>query len=190
MKFGLTVGLNVTTLDGPAGTDVNTRQMLAGGVVAQADVLGPLSLQGQLLLEQKGAAVQEGSTPIRYGAAYLSLPLDLRLQGPSLGPVTPYGLVGGFGSLKLFERQRAGSRRVNLPLETNTSFFQRTDAGATGGIGGTIAVGGGRRLNLAVRYAHGLVNVARSIDDQPFDQAPFPNPAETRTWSIMLRLGL
>ena len=45
-------------------------------------------------------------------------------------------------------------------------------------------------LNLLVRYSHGLVDVARPVDEQPFPQAPFPPEAHTRTVSVMLLLGL
>jgi hypothetical protein len=34
------------------------------------------------------------------------------------------------------------------------------------------------------------VDVARSIEEQPYDEAPFPETAETRTWVIMLRFGM
>jgi len=188
-RFGVTVGLNLATVDAPANADVGVRRLLAGGAVAQADVIGPLSVESQLLLEQKGTVVRGEVGGIRYGTAYLSWPLLLRVEGPTIGPVTPYGLAGGFGSLKLFEVHRGGGQGLGPPLDTNTSFFRRTDAGATGGIGGTISIRD-RQLNFAVRYAHGLVDVARSIDDQPFEEAPFPSRAETRTVSIRLRLGL
>lgn len=188
-RFGVAVGVNLATVDAPANADVGVRRLLAGGAVVQAAVTGPLSVETQLLLEQKGTAVRGEVGGIRYGAAYLSWPLLLRVEAPTIGPVTPYGLAGGFGSLKLFEVHRGGGRGLGPPLDTNTSFFRRTDVGPTGGIGGRISIGR-RQLNISLRYAHGLVDVARSIDDQPFEEAPFPSRAETRTVSIMLRLGL
>lgn len=187
--FGLTVGLNLATLDAPNG-DLGVRQLPAGGAVVSIDVLGPLSVQSQLLLEQKGAVVGTAPDAIRYGATYGDLYLLVQLEGPALGSVTPYGLVGGFGGVKVFETQRAGTSGLSVALDTETSFFRRTNAGATGGIGGIIPIGGDRRLNLVLRYSHGFLNVARSIDRQPFQQAPFPSEAQTRTWSLMLRLGL
>lgn len=190
-QLGFTIGVNLATLEAPdANPDI--RQLLSLGLVAQMDVVGPLSAEGQFLLAQKGAVVQQGENAIRYGATYVELPLLLRVKGPSLGSVTLYGRAGGFGGLKVFETQRAGSQGLSLRLEdlgTDVSFFRRTNAGVVGGMGGKIALGGGRRLRLAVQYSHGLVDVARSIDEQPFS-APFPTEAYTRTVSIMLRLGL
>lgn len=187
-QFGVTLGLNVATLE--ASADVGVRQLAAGGLVAQVGIVGPVSIQSQLLLSQKGAVVRGQRGDIRYGAGYLDLPLLLRLDGPSLGAVTLYGMGGAVGGVKVFEQQRAGGD-LSLPLpNTGTSFFTRTNAGLTGGIGGTIPMGRDRSLNLAVRYEHGLVNVAQSVDEQPFDDAVFPSTARTRTWSVMLRFGV
>jgi hypothetical protein len=187
-RFGLALGLNLATLDTP-GADANVRALFSGGGVAHLGLVGPLSVQGELLFDQKGAAVEENGDVIRYGAGYVDLPLLLRVDGPELGAVTLYGLAGGFGGVKVFEQQRAGGD-LSLPLpDPGTSFFTRTNAGLTGGIGGVLSIGGGRGLNLVVRYSHGLVDVARAPDEPPFS-VPFPAEARTRTVSIMLHLGL
>lgn len=194
-QIGLTLGLNVTSIEA-SGADVGVRQMFAGGLVAQVGLYGPLSVQSQLLLNQKGAVVNGDTEAIRYGASYVDLPVLLRLEAPSLGRVTPFLVAGAFGGVKVFERQRGGSSGRSLPLNTNTSFFKRTNAGLTAGVAGTLEMSGDRRINLAVRYGHGLTDVARSIDDQPFTDsdgrpiAPFPDEAHTRTVSVMVRLGI
>lgn len=187
-EFGVTFGVNVATLEGPG--DLGFRQMAAGGVVVQMAVTGPVSVQSQLLLNQKGVLVGGEGGSIRYGAGYIDVPLLLRIQLPGLGPVTPYGVGGGFGGVKIFERERAGGD-VSLPLpDTGTSFFSRTNGGLTAGVSTLISVGEGRQLHLTVRYEHGLIDVAQSINEQPYERAPFPSTATTRTWSIMLQLGM
>jgi hypothetical protein len=186
-QWGLSLGLNVTTVQAPGRLGV--RQMAAGGVVMTWPLWGPAALQSKLLLNQKGTVVKGGGGGIRYGAGYLDLPVLLRLDGPSLGGVTPYVVGGGFGGVKVFERQRAGGE-LRFTLNSETSFFRRTNAGLTAGAGGTLPIGGDRRLNLSLHYAHGLVDVARSVDEQPYDEAPFPATAQTRTWSVRLRFGL
>lgn len=187
-EFGITFGVNVATLDAPG--DLGFRQMAAGGIVAQMTVTGPLSVQSQLLLSQKGVLARGERGSIRYGAGYIDVPLLLRFEFPTIGPVTPYGLGGGFGGVKLFERERAGGD-VSLPLpDRGPSFFRRTNGGLTAGLSTVISVGSGRRLDLTVRYEHGLVDVARSIAEQPYEQAPFPSTGKTRTWSIMLQFGV
>lgn len=187
-QMGFTVGLNVATVEAPG--DLGVRQMAAGGIVARMPIAGPLSVQSLLLLNQKGAVVQGDRGGIRYGAGYIDLPLLLRVKLPTIGPVTPYGLGGGFGGIKIFERERAGGD-LSLPLpDTGTSFFRRTNGGLSAGVSGVISVGPTRQLTVVIRYEHGLVDVAQSIDDQPYERAPFPPTAETRTWSIMLQFGV
>jgi hypothetical protein len=187
-QVGVALGVNVATLDAPSA-ETSTRQLVTAGVVARMGVAGPVSVQGELLFSQKGATVTANGDAIRYGGGYLDLPLMLRVQGPTLGPVVLHGLAGGFGGLKIFERQRAGGD-LSLPLpDADTNFFERTNAGLTGGLGGTVELGSGRRLNLVVRYSHGLVDVARAVDDQPFSSVPFPPEARTRTVSLLVHVG-
>jgi hypothetical protein len=186
-QFGVAFGLNVATVDG-AG-DLGTRQMVSGGAVVRLGLVGPIGVESQLLLSQKGTTVEGGGGSIRYGVGYLNLPVLLRIEGPSFGGVDLYGVGGGFGAVKIFEQERGGGE-FSFPLNAEATFFRRVDAGPTAGIGGTIPLGGERRLNLGLRYEHGVVDVAESIDEQPYDQAPFPASAETRTWSLMLRLGI
>lgn len=159
--------------------------------MAQVDLLGPVSAQSELLLNQKGALVREDDGAMRHGIGYIDLPLLLHLEGPSIGRVQPYVVGGAFGSVKLFEQQRPGSSGLSLSIDAGQTFFRRTNAGWTGGIGSAISLGYERRINLLVRYSHGVVDVARSVDlDAESAVIPLPGDAQTRTWSIMLRTGL
>jgi hypothetical protein len=186
-QFGLAFGLNLATLEAPA-VRTSVRALASGGVVARVGIGGPLSVQGELTFEQKGATVEADGDAIRYGVGYVDLPLMLRADGPTIGPVALYGLAGGFGGVKVFERQRAAGD-VNLPLpDSGTAFFERTNVGLTGGLGGTISLRSGRTLTLVVRYTHGLVDGARALDEQPFTVS-FPSEAETRTVSIRMHVG-
>jgi hypothetical protein len=186
-RVGLTLGVNRVTLTSPnASLAGNT--VFSGGLVVQYPLSRPVSLQAELLLNQKGTAVEnEQGGAINYGAGYLDVPLLLHLEAPSVQSVTVYGEGGGFGGIKLFERQTPGDN-ISIPFETGTSFFQRFDAGVLAGLGAMIPIGG-QRLNLVVRRAWGLMDVARQVETQPFSEAPFPGEGQTRTWSLLLRLG-
>lgn len=194
-RIGVTLGLNQATLHASdAPVDPSGRVAFSGGVVVRVWERGPVSLRPELLLSQKGAVLDSDSGPgIQYGAGYIELPVLLNAEAPSLGPVTPYGLAGGFGGAKVFERQQPSGTDVNIAFDTGASFFRRFDAGVVAGIGGHIRVGE-QRLNLLVRHSWGLVDVAsppNSLDDPLFsDTPPFPSSATTRTWSLLLRLGL
>jgi hypothetical protein len=186
-QYGLAIGLNRVTLQSPtSGLDGYFAAM--GGFVARQRLYGPVSAQAELLLSQKGTRVdREQGGAIDYGAGYLKLPLLVHLQTPSLQSVVVHGEAGGFGAVKLFERQTPGGD-VNVPIPGDQSFYRRLDAGVVAGVGAALPIGG-QRLNLTVRRVWGLRDAAREGADQPFPEAPFPEEGETRAWSLMLRLG-
>jgi hypothetical protein len=194
-RFGITLGLNRASLSAPdAAVTPSARYVATGGVVAHVWRADPVSVQAELLLSQKGATLDsDQSTGLQYGAGYIELPVLLNAEAPSLGPVTPYALAGGFGGVKVFERQQPAEGDLNISLDTGESFFRRFDAGVMAGLGGHIRLGE-QRLNLVVRRSWGLVDVADPPDtlDDPFfsDTPAFPASATTRTWSLLLRLGI
>ena len=185
--FGFTLGVNRVTLQSPASLD--SYFAAVGGIVLRQPLAGPLSAQAELLLNQKGARVDgaEGGA-LDYGAGYLELPLLLHVCAPSVKSFVLHGEAGGFGAVKIFERQTPGGGGVNVSFDQGTSFYRRTDAGVMAGVGAALPIGSSR-LNLTVRRAWGLRDVARNVANQPFSEAPFPRNGETRTWSLLLRVG-
>ena len=190
IQWGATLGFNLASLQ-TDDVDVSTRTAFAGGLVAQIDGPGPVSLQPELLFAQKGGAVAttEGDGEVRYGANYVDLPVAVRVDGPRIRMARPYLLAGGFGGVKIFERQTAGGGEIRFPIETETSFFHRFNAGFLAGVGARLTLGEGH-LGVEVRYARGLVDVAQNLNEQAFDLAPFPRTAETKTWLFLVRFGL
>ena len=187
-QFGLTLGVNRVTMQSPSA-GLGSYFAAVGGVVVRQPVYGPMSVQSELLLSQKGTEVEgaEGGS-INYGAGYLELPLLLHLQGPSVRSVALHGEAGGFGAVKVFERQTPGGD-LNVSFDTGASFFRRLNAGIVAGVGTALPLGA-QRLNLTVRRVWGLRNVSQDRTDQPFSEAPFPAQGETRAWTLLLRLGL
>lgn len=187
-EFGLTLGVNRVTLQSP-GAELGSYFAFSGGVVLRQHVYGPASIQAELFLNQQGARIssEEGGA-IDYGAGYLDLPLLLHLQAPRVQSITLYGEAGGFGGLKVFERQTPGGGDINVAFDTGTSFYRRLNAGVIAGVGAMIPIWGSR-LNLTLRRGWGVRDVAQDVTDQPFSEAPFPPEGETRTWSLLLRFG-
>lgn len=188
LQYGLTLGFNRATLENTP-VDVSGRTVFTGGFGVRKQVYGPLSLQAELLVSQQGTEIdREGGGAIEYGAGYLELPLSVRAQAPPVGAFTFYGEGGGFGAVKLFERQTAGEGDINTSFDTDTSFYRQTSGGALAAVGAIVEIQG-QQINVAVRRSWGLVDVAQDIEDQPFPGTPFPSTGKTRTWSMLLRLG-
>lgn len=185
-QYGLALGVNQVTMQTP-DADPASYVTFGGGFVMRQPLFGPVSIQPELLLNQKGAEIRaEKGGGIEFGAGYLELPLLLHLKAPAVQSVVVHGEAGGFGAVKLFERQTPDN--LNTSFDAGTSFFRRTNAGIVAGIGATIPIRG-QRLNLTARRTWGLRDVARDVEDQPFEVA-FPAMGETRAWSFLLRFGL
>lgn len=188
LQYGFALGVNQVTLQSSV-TEPNSYFAFAGGFVLRQHLYGPVSVQSELFLNQKGVRIEaEEGGAIDYGAGYLDLPLLLHLQTPSIRSVTFHGEVGGFGGIKLFERQTPGGGDLNASFRTGVSFYRRINAGMMAGIGTIIPIRD-QRLNLTVRRTWGLRDVTQDIGSQPLPGAPFPADGETRTWSLLLRLG-
>lgn len=186
-QYGLTLGYNVATMESP--TDLGVRTAFALGGVVRQPVYGAISLQSEVLLNQKGAEVDsEVGGGIEYGAVYVEVPLLIHVTMPPVRSITVHGEAGGFGAVKFLERQTPGTGNLNFSLRAETSFFRRVDAGLVAGLGATVPIRD-RGLNFTVRHAWGLVDVARDVAEQPFPEAPFPAQGESRTWSLLLRFG-
>lgn len=187
-QYGFTLGVNRVTLE----TSVPASESyfaFVGGLILRQPLYGPLSLQSGLLLDQKGVRIEaESEGAVDYGAGYLEIPLLLHLEAPPVRSITLHGEAGGFGAVKLIERQSPGGGDVDIALRTGESFYRRIDAGLVAGVGATIPIRG-QRLNLTVRRTWGLRDVARDVGDPPFPEAPFPSEGQTRTWSLLFRFG-
>ncbi len=188
VEFGVTVGGNWVTMDSP-GASPDGYFSFTGGFVARRPVLGGLSLQSELLLTQRGAEIAADSAgSIEYGAVYLQVPLLLHVEAPAVQSVVFHAEGGGYGAVKLFERQTPGND-INVSLDTGASFFQRFDAGIVAGGGASFTIAG-QPFNVTVRREWGLPDVARDLQDQPFPAAPLPDEGKTRAWVVLLRIGL
>ena len=101
--------------------------------------------------------------------------------------VTPVLLGGGFGAVKIFERQSLGGSGARLPVDLDGSFYRRFDAGLTAGVGASF-----NRLGVTVRYSYGFLDVVQDIATPPFPDAPSQRPPEdgtSSTWTITASFG-
>jgi hypothetical protein len=187
--FGASLGASFSTLRAD-GASTGYRTGFLGGIAFRLSGGGPLGLQAEFGLAQRGTDVENDEGELRYGATYLELPVMLRVEAPSLGPVAPHAVAGGYGGVKVLERQSFGGLGANVSINTDESFFRRLDAGALVGLGAAVSTGTGE-IEATVRYGHGLVNVARDLSagTQPLPVG-FPVDGQTRAWSIVFQFGL
>lgn len=185
---GITIGANVATLRTDTAK-LGYRTAVIGGVVGQLNIPGPLAVRPELLLSRKGATVEARDGNIVYKAGYLEMPLLLKGALPFLRSYRPHLLVGPAVAVKIFERQAVGGDNTNINVETDQSFFKRTDIGITAGLGGSMGAGPGA-LEISLRYTLGLTDVAKAVEQQPFPESPFPEEGKNGVWTLMLSFGL
>ena len=190
VSFGGTVGPNFSTVTTSDDLSTGIRTTVMFGGVMRLEVPGPVDLQTELLFLEKGTSVTEGTGQVNYNASYLEVPLQLRFQLPSIWRLDFFGMGGGSFGLKIFETQSVGGT-LETQVGTDTSFYERTDISALAGLGATFD-DGPSPISLVIRYMHGFNDVARSVDEQPFQNSGnvFPNTASLRTVTLAFYFGI
>jgi len=153
-KTGLRVGGTFMTFggeDAPSNLDRRTGWLVGGFVVF--DVAGPLALQPELNYVQKGAEDADGSTTTKLN--YIELPILLKVQTPSAGPVSPSLMLGPTAALNIKAEQETGSSTTDISDDIRTG-----ELGLAFGVGLDAALGVGTLL-VDVRYGIGVT----SLDD-------------------------
>ena len=192
LRTGLTLGIGGTTLHSDAqGADRGYRTGFLVGLMTQLDLPGPLGARGEALFSQKGVKVDAEDGALNYEAAYIEVPLLLTVRLPFLQAYGAHVAAGPAVALKIFERQAATGDNVNISLDTNQSFYERTDASIVVGLGANIGAGPGA-LGLQLRYMRGLTDVAQDLapDEQPFPNSAFPGDGQHGVIALMLSFGL
>ena len=188
---GFTLGFSGTTLHSDAeGPDRSYRTGFVAGLATEVGLPGPIGVRGELLFSQKGVKVAAEDGDINYEAAYLEVPLLLSVQLPVLQSYGAHVMAGPAFALKIFERQAATGDNVNVGLNTDQTFYNRTDASVVVGLGGNIGAGPGA-IGLQLRYMRGLTDVAQDLttEEQPFPNSPFPGEGRHGVLALMLSFG-
>ncbi|WP_022836385.1 porin family protein [Salisaeta longa] len=185
-RFGLVAGINAATLR-TAPNPVGYRTAYLIGATMLQPLGGRFTLRPEVLFSQKGVAVASENGSVRYGAAYIELPLLLQVRGPRVAASRLHLMAGPTVSVKVNEQLSVGNADARFPLEADQSFYQRLDAGAVGGLGITLGPEPAR-IGLTLRYTLGLVDVAHAVRTQPFPDRPFPEDGAYGIWSVVATL--
>jgi hypothetical protein len=172
MRFGVTLGLNSSTMSGDDTKDASRLTGIIAGILLNVPVGANFAIQPELLYSMKGARLSnaDASEPFdvvtRSGPLidYAEIPILLRFDVPGSGGVKPFLYGGPALSFKVaceFDAEGLG-----------VSFVKACDEATDGGaefksIDYGLVVGGGLAFDrsnmsftLGTRYNHGLANVA------------------------------
>ncbi|QKG58477.1 PorT family protein [Hymenobacter sp. BRD128] len=151
-QFGIKGGINEAVLTGRVGEDATYKTYFHAGIFYEAKLLGPLSIQPEVLYSLQGAQLKGATTTANYTTQlnYVSVPLLLKATlGPvyvEAGPQFSY-LVSANENGMIQVRNASGAPLFVSADQTSTSNYKRNDFALVAGVGlklGSVVRVGGR----------------------------------------------
>jgi len=151
-QFGVKGGVNQAVLTGRVGEDATYKTYFHAGVFYEAKLIGPLSIQPEVLYSLQGSQLKGATTSTNYTTQlnYVSVPLLLKATlGPvyvEAGPQFSY-LVAANEQGNIQVRNASGAPLFINADQTSTGNYKRNDFALCAGVGlklGSIVRVGGR----------------------------------------------
>jgi hypothetical protein len=151
-QFGIKGGVNQAVLTGRVGEDATYKTYFHAGVFYEAKLIGPISIQPELLYSLQGSQLKGATTTTNYTTRlnYIAVPILLKATlGPvyvEAGPQFGY-LVSANEQGMVQVRSSSGNVLFNNVDQASTSNYKRGDFALVAGVGlklGSIVRVGGR----------------------------------------------
>jgi hypothetical protein len=151
-QFGIKGGINEAVLTGRVGEDATYKTYFHAGIFYEFKVLGPLSIQPEVLYSLQGSQLKGATTVTNYTTQlnYVQVPILLKATiGPvyvEAGPQFGY-LVGANEDGTIQVRNTSGQPQFVSASQTSTSNYKRGDFALAAGVGlklGSVVRVGGR----------------------------------------------
>lgn len=151
-QFGIKGGVNEAVLTGRVGEDATYKTYFHAGVFYEAHLIGPLSVQPELLYSLQGSQLKGATTAANYTTQlnYIAVPILAKLTfGPvyvEAGPQFGY-LVQANENGTVQVRNTSGNVAFNNVDKASTDNYKRGDFALCAGVGlklGSIVRVGGR----------------------------------------------
>ena len=151
-QFGVKGGVSEAVLSGRVGEDAKYKTYFHAGIFYQAHLIGPLSVQPELLYSLQGAQLKGATTTTNYTTHlnYLAVPILLKATfGPLYVEAGPqFGLLVGANEQGTVQvRGSSGNVLFQNVDQSSTDNYKRGDFALCGGVGlklGPIVRVGGR----------------------------------------------
>ncbi len=151
-QFGIKGGVNQAVLTGRVGEDATYKTYFHAGVFYEAKLIGPISIQPELLYSLQGSQLKGATTTTNYTTRlnYIAVPILLKATlGPvyvEAGPQFGY-LVSANEQGMVQVRSSSGNVLFNNVDQASTSNYKRGDFALVAGVGlklGSVVRVGGR----------------------------------------------
>ena len=162
-QFGVKGGVNFAELKGRSGEDASYKTFYHVGILYQANILGPLSIQPELQYSLQGSDLKGAFTDYQTKLHYFTVPVLAKVTlGPifvEAGPQFGY-LVSANEQGQVQISNTNGSASYGQVDQTSTGNYKRTDFSLAAGAGLKFSA-----LSLGARYVAGLndINDVRNL---------------------------
>lgn len=165
LKVGAKAGLTMSTTS--TANQLARNSIITGGqlgAVVAVPVITGLSVQGEVLLTQKGSRIVfDQFNSIGNSSIYLEVPLLAKLTlGPTDFPMYATGGIYGAYWLSNINYTRQNGQRTARTTSPSSSVSNRFDTGLALGVGYQQALASGD-LNVEVRYDHGIIGLVKNV---------------------------
>ncbi|WP_460582842.1 porin family protein [Hymenobacter arcticus] len=159
-QFGIKAGVNEAVLKGRVGEDATYKTYFHAGVFYEAKLIGPLSIQPELLYSLQGSQLKGATTVANYTTQlnYIQVPILLKATlGPvfvEAGPQFGY-LVAANDQGMVQVRTTSGTATFRDADQSSTDNYKRGDFAVCGGVGLKL----GSLIRVGGRFVAGLNDV-------------------------------
>lgn len=156
-QFGVKGGVNFAQLQGRSGEDASYKTFYHVGVLYQANIIGPLSIQPEVQYSVQGSDLRGAFTDYKTKLHYFTVPVLAKVTlGPifvEAGPQFGY-LVSANQDGKVQISSTNGSASYGQVNQTATSSYKRADFSLAAGAGLKFSA-----LSIGARYVAGLNDI-------------------------------
>ena len=156
-QFGVKGGLNFAELQGRDGEDASYKTFYHVGILYQANILGPLSIQPELQYSVQGSDLKGAFTDYKTKLHYFTVPVLAKVTlGPifvEAGPQFGY-LVSANDEGKVQISNTNGSASYGQVNQSSTGNYKRGDFSLAAGAGLKFSA-----LSIGARYVAGLNDI-------------------------------
>lgn len=166
-QFGIKAGVNEAVLQGRVGEDATYKTYFHAGIFYEAKLVGPLSIQPELLYSLQGSQLKGATTVTNYTTQlnYIQVPILLKATlGPvfvEAGPQFGY-LVQANETGTVQVRNASGSVAFRDVDQSSTDSYKRGDIAFCAGVGLKL----GQYLRVGGRFVAGLNDIHQETISQ------------------------
>lgn len=179
LTFGFRAGANYATLSGDGEVDGRTGLHIGG--FAMLALSPTLDMQIGAVAAQKGARRSEEDESSRFALDYVEVPILVRVEIPTPGPVSPHVSVGPAVSFEVRCEAEVSVQGLTATVGCGDAGIdtELVDFGAVAGAGVGLARSAPVNLSLDVLYNLGLRSI---IETGGTD-------VKNRAWSLLVSVG-